>query len=88
MERVFRCRAVTTKAKIKVTLNREEDVSSVGPTVAHQLNFLIILTSSNFWILIDIKIWASRSRHLKEEIFGLVFKSLLIADAEDDFSVY
>ena len=56
--------------------------------MAHQLNILIILTSSNFWILIDIKIWASRSRHLKEEIFGLVFKSLLIADAEDDFSVY
>ena len=86
MERVFRCRAVTTKAKIKVTLNRKEDMCSVGPTVAHQLNFLIILTSSNFWILIDIKIWASR--YLKEEIFGLVFKSLLIADAEDDFSVY
>ena len=41
MERVFRCRAVTTKAK-KVTLNREEDVCSEGPTVAHQLNFLII----------------------------------------------
>ena len=54
--------------------------------MAHQLNFLIILTSSKFWILIDIKIWASR--YLKEEIFGLVFKSLLIADAEDDFSVY
>ena len=66
MERVFRCRAVTAKAKIKVTLNREDDVCSVGPTVAHQLNFLIILTSSNFWILIDIKIWASK--YLKEEI--------------------
>ena len=48
MERVFRCRAVTTKAKIKVTLNREEDVSSVGPTVAHQLNFLIIINFIKF----------------------------------------